>query len=274
MLLLNEHREFPPVLWHYTTGDGLVGIICNGKLFATHVSCLNDTKEHRHLPNLILGELELRRAGATPFVLQAIEAIEAGFLQRNAEKDSGFVTCLSEVSDDLGQWRGYGGGTCGFAIGFDTKRLLEKIGSRAQRFLMRMRYKKSEHRRLAATAVTQLLSIPPHFGQGYFDEYGDFLNTVVAIVKHHKFKSEKEYRFLTRLLPEETGALQFRQKQTLLARYLAVDFTIDGKLPIQAICIGPGPAQSVSQTSVADLLRSKGYEDVKLLRSKVPYRVP
>ena len=31
-----------------------------------------------------------------------------------------FVTCFSEVEDDLSQWRGYGGGECGYALGFDA----------------------------------------------------------------------------------------------------------------------------------------------------------
>lgn len=33
--------------------------------------------------------------------------------------------CFSTVSDDLGQWRAYGGDGHGFAIGFDTEKLKE-----------------------------------------------------------------------------------------------------------------------------------------------------
>jgi hypothetical protein len=32
-------------LHHYTTGENLISIISKGELWATHVSCVNDTKE-------------------------------------------------------------------------------------------------------------------------------------------------------------------------------------------------------------------------------------
>jgi hypothetical protein len=36
------------VVWHYTNGDGLIGIIESGSIFATQISCLNDSTEIRY----------------------------------------------------------------------------------------------------------------------------------------------------------------------------------------------------------------------------------
>lgn len=41
-----------------------------------------------------------------------------------------FVACFSEVEDDLSQWRGYGGGDCGYAIGFRSHGILEALKAR------------------------------------------------------------------------------------------------------------------------------------------------
>jgi hypothetical protein len=40
--------DFNAVLWHYTTGVGLKAILESGTLFATQVSCLNDSSEIRY----------------------------------------------------------------------------------------------------------------------------------------------------------------------------------------------------------------------------------
>jgi hypothetical protein len=46
--------DFPndTLLWHYTNGAGLLGIIQSGTVFATQVSCLNDSSEIRYASSL------------------------------------------------------------------------------------------------------------------------------------------------------------------------------------------------------------------------------
>jgi hypothetical protein len=48
----------------------------------------------------------------------------------------------------------------------------------------------------------------------------------------------------------------------------------DGLLPITRICVGPGPAQRVSQISVGDLLLKYGYVGIPVTLSAVPFRIP
>jgi hypothetical protein len=36
------------LLWHYTTGAGLLGIVSSGTIYSTQVSCLNDSSEIRY----------------------------------------------------------------------------------------------------------------------------------------------------------------------------------------------------------------------------------
>jgi hypothetical protein len=104
------------------------------------------------------------------------------------------------------------------------------------------------------------------------------LDFFASIVK--QFKPEREHRIAKHFQDTEQAALIFKQKHTLLARHLPLDFTIgqgsQKRLPITRIYVGPGPAQRVSQVSVGDLLRVSGYDDdkVSVEISKIPYRIP
>jgi hypothetical protein len=56
----------PPVeeVWHYTTAEGLIAILKEGKIFSTQVTCLNDNREQRYFGDL-LHEAESRRSPVT-----------------------------------------------------------------------------------------------------------------------------------------------------------------------------------------------------------------
>src|SRR3989442_445301 len=51
-------RKYPSsmpqsVLWHYTSGEGLLGIINSGEFWLTQLSCVNDTTELRYSQSLL-----------------------------------------------------------------------------------------------------------------------------------------------------------------------------------------------------------------------------
>ena len=104
------------------------------------------------------------------------------------------------------------------------------------------------------------------------------LDIFASTTKHPKFSGEIERRIVAVLQDTDKATLEFKQKQTLLARHLPIDLTIerDGikQLPLTRVYIGPGPAQRVSQVSVADLLAKFGYVNIPVEISAVPYRVP
>lgn len=58
-------RHLPDEIWHYTDADGLIGILESGKVWATQLSCLNDTLEQRYFGELIHRALKERRKQAS-----------------------------------------------------------------------------------------------------------------------------------------------------------------------------------------------------------------
>jgi hypothetical protein len=45
-------------VWHYTDGNGFLGILQSGRIFATQVSALNDSKETEYATDFFRQEVE------------------------------------------------------------------------------------------------------------------------------------------------------------------------------------------------------------------------
>ena len=53
-------RQPPDVLYHYTTQAGLLGIISQKEIWATHTQYLNDRREYLHAIELVRQEIKIR----------------------------------------------------------------------------------------------------------------------------------------------------------------------------------------------------------------------
>src|SRR5665213_2305324 len=54
------------VLWHYTTGPGLLGIVESGQIFATQVACLNDSSETTYATELFKSAIKKASEALAP----------------------------------------------------------------------------------------------------------------------------------------------------------------------------------------------------------------
>ena len=112
------------VLYHYTTTDGLKGIIENDELWATSAYYLNDSTEIMYGYRLIDEALRKWRERANP----AEDSISGGlvyslqrqfghdYLERNIITPI-YLTCFCEEDNLLSQWRVYGQ-SGGYSVGF------------------------------------------------------------------------------------------------------------------------------------------------------------
>jgi hypothetical protein len=284
-------RALPTELWHYTNADGLIGILKSGKIWTTQVTCLNDILEQRLFGDLVHEAVKERRKQNTDPIMEPLfRAADELLANRDFTIDSQFVACFSETEDDLGQWRGYGGGECGYALAFRSQGIIDALKCRGSGSLLPMGYAGDIH----SFVVTDVMrcaeiyyrsglarSLPAEqWAREFVAAFGNALNYIAALVKHPKFLSEAERRISMNLRPGEYDQLEFRQKRTLLARHLPVDLAseTDGvrRLPITRICVGPGPSlgQKATRIAVADLLLQCGYQNIPVELSCVPYRVP
>jgi hypothetical protein len=113
------------VLYHYTTADGLKGIIQNDELWATSAYYLNDSTEILYGYELIDEALaawkkrvnppELSMAGGLVYELQ--RGFGHDYLKRNIITPI-YLTCFCEEDNLLSQWRAYGQSGGGYSVGF------------------------------------------------------------------------------------------------------------------------------------------------------------
>lgn len=124
------------LLYHYTTLDGLIGIINSDNLHATHVKYMNDSKEFidvlDHLDNMVdeLGEIVQLIRGSTEDARHGLKLILQSSLSHisgntqiyiiSFTDDESQLTSSDQVPGDrLSQWRAYSVNGKGVSLGFD-----------------------------------------------------------------------------------------------------------------------------------------------------------
>lgn len=120
------HKDFPPVLWHYTDAGGLLGMLQNNQLWFTDAKCLNDYSEMSYAITVIeeIINEHLQNENYSPLVVEYLKDMLASVLYRvRSDKEMGFmnpafVCCFCEEKDSLHLWRAYTNNGRGYSIGF------------------------------------------------------------------------------------------------------------------------------------------------------------
>lgn len=105
-------------LFHYTSGNGLLGIVKEYSIWATNIHFQNDSKEYIYARDLLKSKIRLSH---NRIIIQFKEELLT--ILDAISNTSVYVICLSEDSDSLGQWRGYCLAGAGYSIGFNGEKL-------------------------------------------------------------------------------------------------------------------------------------------------------
>ena len=110
--------QAPPVLYHYTSGRGLLGIIERREIWLSDCAYLNDRSELKHADHILRAIIsDLKSAdNNSPGVLAGLDAIAAYSTDGHFTRPLSFS--VSEEGDLLSQWRGYCPHSGGYSIGF------------------------------------------------------------------------------------------------------------------------------------------------------------
>jgi hypothetical protein len=266
--------QFVPVVWHYTGGDAMVSIISSSVMWTTHVSCMNDHSEFRYGLRLLRNAVRvLRERQSDPRVAAMLMVVENSVGDDVSITQPWFVSSFSASRDDLAQWRAYGGGEGGYALGFNFP-LLVQACNRSSAILVPVCYDPNTHAKIAM-GIAELMAEQFVVGlkarpscdlgawtQSFLKAWGNLVAPFAVLLKDPCFRGEREWRLIRSLYVGEHPNLIFRQRQTMLARHLPL--RVGHQLPLAEVMIGPSRHQAISKVAVHDLLEANGY------RSNVP----
>ena len=199
-------------LYHYTSVNGLRGIIDSGNIWATHLGFLNDLPKGRAAlsDDNWRQQLEETDKRSPLFIASFCRHLET-HQQKNGL---------------LSQWRGYAGEGGGYCVVFDEDALDNLV----------------EAERRISPGLTILKKDIRYAGEGAEEppaSHMDFLD-LAAFVKSEVFREENETRITLAVPPHGPRPIRFREAAEMLIPYVEI-FSGRRQLPIAEIIVGPGP---------------------------------
>lgn len=290
MVPLPKQVEKDTLVWHYTSAEGLLGIVENNSIWASSPTVLNDLSEIQYGVNIFrevwrdLRETDIPK----PCVKYVDEVMDFDF---EAELEATcFIASASSEGDLLNQWAHYAG-RGGFAVGIDTAVELVcrgKEGSYA-RFSgnrtvyegwFNVVYDRNEQCKLARELLLFIASTTPGNEKTWQDKLGEwprfvsgsrwFIQASVAHMKDSVFSAECEIRYIS-ALPRGDSAL-FRSASGNIVPYCSLEdagMSAGGSL-IKEIRLGPGSDER-DRKVIERLLDSRGLKSIGISMSSIPY---
>jgi DUF2971 family protein len=292
----------PNLLYHYTTTDGLLGIVQEQTLWATDAEFLNDAQE------LQFGREELRESllkaadELDPFAAGGAVSAEASraTVMRSAadhldigkgpfagkQHHAAYVACFCESGDLLSQWRGYGS-SGGISLGFKTAYLpalyrqeiweverddeppeSERHSLEAVR-LVKVKYGTDAIAPLVKQVVQDVAPFPTgHPGVSGFFRAKSVVIPALATIKHESFLEEREWRVIAMGSVGE-GVVHFRSSALGPTPFVHLRFPAKA---LAEIVVGPGRESDLRRDGIERLLAEQRIEGVSVRLSAAPFR--
>jgi hypothetical protein len=274
-------NDIPDAIYHYTSLEGFKGIIDSDTIWLSDYSYLNDSNELAYGVKLIK-DIASDMLGQSEFE-SSREILQAWIDNIEQVKHRVCIASFSGNGDSLSQWRSYGN----IAIGFNP---LFSIGAPHETHIMPIEYSESVQKRWAKLYLSHLcqaysvdisLDRLKRIGKVYHNT--DKLIKLISFFKDPGFREEDEYRIayiedpeLFEKIGEEPAPKNFRISNGNLIPYVRssdLPNAFDDKkhLSIKKIVLGPN-SDLLLERSIREYLDHKGYGDIEILRSKIPYR--
>ena len=120
---MSELIDIPTPLYHYTSQDGLLGIVQKREIWATNLLFLNNSMELNYAIQMLQHAIEKMKQNLSEEEFRFIKEFGEQLDDINAplsQNINGIYVCsFSKNGDQLSQWRGYCTDDIGFSIGFD-----------------------------------------------------------------------------------------------------------------------------------------------------------
>ncbi|MDD3039488.1 DUF2971 domain-containing protein [Bacteroides sp.] len=281
-----ENKQQPSKLYHYTTLDGLLGIIQTKTLYASDAMFLNDSSELQYGKELIIesinhliSEKDFQTTYYFDFGDKEIELLNSvrNQLSKTTFKAT-YIVCFTTESDILSQWRGYANNS-GVRIGFNRDSLYEAFYNP----YMPVNYNRRSQLKLIEETLGILLTYIVHKDRQNLpksdvellpEAIASILLPYVSFFKDNVFKEEREHRLIynpsRESVKDSVLPIFYRNNGKFIVPYVKLECKSE-LLPITDIMVGQSPYSQKIKHGIELLLKSNGYDKIKVNLSKIPY---
>lgn len=277
----------PLVLQHYTSFPGMTGIIKSKALWATDITYMNDSSELKLAIDVISKYLDEKAQLSSDNCRELIRRVS---LKNELESShiGYYAICFCSNNDILSQWRAYGDGGNGYAIGLSTAKIPVSNSLKIRKVI----YDPQVQLSLVKGTVDAICSIfeecssgksinqldneliLPGFASFLYDHLKEYLFTF----KHFAFHEENEVRILYHFdRDKDLDHLEFRSLHSIPVPYLNLKLGSDAAelpiLPIVTITHGPTLQPELTVKSLSLFLEKNNLSHVEIFGSKTPLRI-
>lgn len=270
-------------LYHYTTYQGLRGIVDSKALWASDVRYMNDSAELRHTADLIQHEINRRLSAGHPHPKLLSQFLD-WVAHRITNGDMLFAGSFRANGNLLSQWRGYSTPGKGVSIGFSPDHIMA-CTARQQFQVGRCIYEPAAQAELIARVIDAVESvaddIDPDHPAGVFAELESDLLRLAAILKHPSYREEDEWRIVSPVITNGPGSgdlespVRFREGTSMLVPYIEFDLVREPGQPleIEHMFLGPTANSELSLNSLSLYLAKHGiYPGGGIDYCQIPFR--
>lgn len=270
-------------LYHYTGFSSVIGMSKSKAIWATSIHYLNDAMELvaacEAIDWLLAPTKEFARDGDYPeFVKQFSGWIDS---TRTDTDQHLFIFSLSEADSQLSQWRSYTPHGKGVCLGFSPEQIVNMVqGSHAK--LGKCIYEQEEQMKLLELLISELWDniknnlvtykseIPSSYTYWpFFNAHALHICQVLALIKHHSFSEEREWRIISGLY-DSLGKCGIREGKSMFVPYIELNFPEEDQW-FNSVLLGPTPHRELSLISLRAFMQNNGICD-NVEACEIPYR--
>jgi len=286
------------MLFHYTSLNGLLGIIDSNSIWASHTDYLNGSTEIQHALRLL--ESFSRNIYMEDDYLSSFGwAVGQGI--RNMVRATEYICSFSREADLLSQWRGYCPKGSGVCLGFDEKIIRDYCNANGFVF-SKCLYNENEQKEDIRKILNDCYQSFPkplisrdeynslevekqceydacyreHLTIGLGKKEADFaieklckeIQEYAPLIKDGGFYEENEWRVV---VSNPKGKISYRVVDSYLVPYMNISFLENSKDALKKIVIGPNPNAQKCAASIKLALKSKGFMNTQVEISSIPF---
>jgi len=290
------HSHHTTELVHYSSLQGLLGIVQSQGFWLSDIRFLNDVEEYDNGKIFSLDVIEnfLKNSDYSYFHSVLKEAIKN---LNEPLKSTYYIASFSKKKDNLEQWRAYANGVDGVALVFsnESKNMLSHFEIHPIMKIGKIIYDDETKLDVISKIIdiyaneyknidesTKVKYKATSFESDWADDMTGVLSELFTVFKNSAFEAEDEVRIIMHSVPiQRGGKLNYRIANGRIIPYFNSADLYDESfvehygtraLPLKEIIVGPIANQKITIESIEVFLKQMGYESVRVRASSVPYR--